>query len=158
MLPSHQRQVHFRCASKGAPVLAPFGHSPHSLVSLRNSEQEESKQQDESIAQLEKRIDALEVGATYDATKAEVQKVEKEFLVKLREIRSAIDSAEGGIAVSATSNAEVEKLKAESKALKDRNAKLEYRIKHMLAEMERMYERRKSSGQGSTAESDVAEF
>jgi predicted nucleic acid-binding Zn-ribbon protein len=38
---------------------------------------------------------------------------------------------------------ELETLKVENVMLKERNAKLEYRIKHILSEMEAMYEEQK---------------
>jgi DNA-directed RNA polymerase sigma subunit (sigma70/sigma32) len=38
---------------------------------------------------LEQRINALEIGKQYDATKEEVRKVEGEYLLKLREIKQA---------------------------------------------------------------------
>ena len=44
----------------------------------------------EAMTALEKRVQALEVGAKYDATKEDVKKVEREYLIKLREIRAAM--------------------------------------------------------------------
>jgi predicted nucleic acid-binding Zn-ribbon protein len=86
------------------------------------------------VDNLQKRIQALEVGAQYDATKAEVQKVEQEFLLKLREIRAAI-AAEAGAGVGGTSSVadtkELEALRAANLLLTKRNAKLEYRVVHV---------------------------
>ena len=87
---------------------------------------------------LEKRIAALEVGASFDATKKEVQEVEKEFLAKFQEVREAMVSG-GTTGGSATSSKEMEELKKENEALKKRNAKLEYRVQHMLKSMEELY-------------------
>lgn len=86
-----------------------------------------------SVEDLTKRIEALEMGAKYDADQAEVHKVQAEMLTKLRDIRSAL--AKGGT----TDSKEVAQLQAENTTLKERNAKLEYRVKHVVDEMERMY-------------------
>lgn len=90
---------------------------------------------DTAVADLEKRIVSLEVGKNYDATKEAVQKVEKEFLVKLREIRSALQE-EG---TTSANSKELEALKQENEQLKKRNTKLEYRVQHVVATMEEMY-------------------
>ena len=86
------------------------------------------------------RIASLEVGKSYDATKEAVQKVELEFLVKLREIRAALQQ-EGS---TAANSKELDALKKENEQLKTRNAKLEYRIQHVVAYMEKMYKFRES--------------
>jgi len=86
----------------------------------------------QDIAELEKRIAALEVGKSYDATKEAVEKVEKEFLSKLREIRAEL-------ANEGSSSKELEYLRAENEELKRKNAKLEYRVQHVVANMEKMY-------------------
>lgn len=88
------------------------------------------------MATLTSRVQALEVAKEYDATKAAVQKVEAEFLEKLREIRASMADGSGG----ATSK-EVEALQAENGALKKKNSKLEYRIQHMLTTMEELYQK-----------------
>jgi hypothetical protein len=96
------------------------------------------------VEDIEKRIQALEVGAQYDATKSEVQKVEQEFLLKLREIRAAITaeaqagSAGGGtssLAAVAGATKELEALRAENELLKKQNKKLEYRVEHVVNEL-----------------------
>lgn len=81
------------------------------------------------------------MGASYDATKSEVQAVEEEFLLKLREIKTALNSS--GDAAGAAVKKELERLQQENDALKAKNAKLEYRVKHVVAEMEIMYEKLK---------------
>jgi predicted nucleic acid-binding Zn-ribbon protein len=95
---------------------------------------------DSAVTDLEKRIASLEVGKSYDATKEAVQKVEQEFLVKLREIRAALQ-LEGS---TAANSKELDALKKENEQLKTRNAKLEYRIQHVVANMEKMYKFRES--------------
>jgi predicted nucleic acid-binding Zn-ribbon protein len=96
----------------------------------------------QDMADLEKRIAALEVGATFDATQDDVKKVEQEFLTKLQEIRETMVKNEadatattGGMA----SSKELQALVQENDALKKRNAKLEYRVQHMLKSMEGLY-------------------
>jgi predicted nucleic acid-binding Zn-ribbon protein len=84
---------------------------------------------------LKQRIAALEVGQSYEATKEAVQKVEYEFLVKLREIRSALRSQGSSLANSK----EMEALRLENEQLKRRNAKLEYRVQHVVANLEKLY-------------------
>ena len=93
---------------------------------------------------IEKRIQALEVGEKYDATKSEVQKVEQEFLLKLREIRAAITveaQAGGGVAGASSSvcgagpTKQLEALRAENELLKNKNAKLQYRVEHVVNEL-----------------------
>jgi predicted nucleic acid-binding Zn-ribbon protein len=99
---------------------------------------------DSGVEDIEKRIQALEVGEKYDATKSEVQKVEQEFLLKLREIRAAItaEAQAGGSAGGVSSSAggagapkELEALRAENELLKKKNAKLEYRLQHVVNEL-----------------------
>ena len=89
---------------------------------------------------LEQRVADLEAGKQYEATKSAVEKVEEEFLVQLRDIRAAIVS---GGQTSTVDNKELEALRAENKALKERNDKLEYRVKHMVASMEELYAKSK---------------
>jgi len=120
-----------------------------------NSQQDKD---DAQVSSLEERIKALEVGATYDATQTQIKQVELEFLEKLRDIRSAIANAEQG-AVRVSDDRVVKTLQQENKALKERNAKLEYRIKHVVAEMERLYEEKKSlHASAGSSMTDIAEF
>jgi hypothetical protein len=97
------------------------------------------------VEDIEKRIQALEVGEKYDATKSEVQKVEQEFLLKLREIRAAItaEAQAGGAGTGGVSSLEggagitkeLEALRAENELLKKKNAKLQYRVEHVVNEL-----------------------
>ena len=87
------------------------------------------------VAKLEERIAALEMGNKYDATKEAVEKVEKEFLVRLREIKAALEKEAG----SAANSKEMEALRAENAMLRAKNEKLEYRVKHCVESMEQMY-------------------
>ena len=64
-----------------------------------------------------------------------MQELEKEFLGKFQEIREAM-VAGGSNAGSATSSKETDELRKENETLKKKNAKLEYRVKHMLKWME----------------------
>jgi cell division protein FtsB len=80
-------------------------------------------------------VAALELGKQYDATKEAVQNIEKEFLLKLREIKSQLES-EG---VSNANTKEMETLRAENEELKRKNAKLEYRVEHLVASLEKYY-------------------
>lgn len=84
---------------------------------------------------LQKRVEALEVGATFDATQAAVQKVQMEMLGNLRNIRQAMESSEGNTA-SAASHKEMQALKAENAALQHKVAKQEYRIQHLAKAVE----------------------
>lgn len=78
------------------------------------------------------------MGQQYDATKEAVRKVEEEYLMKFREIKASLEQerAEGDGGVSSTK--EVEELRNENQSLKQRNAKLEYRVQHMVTHMESM--------------------
>ena len=98
----------------------------------------------QEVADLEKRVQALEVGKQYDATKEAVQKVEQEFLIKFREIRSAM-VADGSGGSSAAATKELEALKAENEELKRQNDKMKYRIQHMLTYMEEIFQKEKAS-------------
>jgi hypothetical protein len=107
------------------------------------------------VADIEKRIQALEVGEKFDATKAEVQKVEQEFLLKLREIRAAITAeaqagggAGGGassLAAGAGATKELEALRAENELLKKKNAKLQYRVEHVVNELVVLHDKQKQT-------------
>ena len=90
----------------------------------------------QSAEELEQRIQALEAGKQYQATQEAVRKVEEEYLLKLREIREAM--AKEGPADSK----ELLALREQNAELKKKNDKLEYRIKHILGSVEKMYERK----------------
>jgi len=101
---------------------------------------------------LEERIQALEVGAVYQATKDEVQRVEADCLEKLRGIRAALE-AEGAGAGSSSLAKELELVKAENEALKQKNAKLQYRVKHVVDELEKLYNENKAMKTAAAATS-----
>jgi small-conductance mechanosensitive channel len=108
---------------------------------------------------LENRIAALEKGAAFDATKTAVQQVEAECLMKLREIRAALvaeqqqasnssSTINGATAVpgaAASNNKELQQLQSENAELKRKLAKLEYRVQHVVSEMDVMYEKYKAA-------------
>jgi uncharacterized coiled-coil protein SlyX len=105
-------------------------------------------------AELENRIAALEKGAAFDATKTAVQQVEAECLMKLREIRAALvaEASTSGAAATgavsgaaATSSKELQQLQNENAELKRKMAKLEYRVQHVVSEMDKMYEKYKAA-------------
>lgn len=109
-----------------------------------------AQQNDRDIAvkALKERIQALEVGAVYQATKEEVQRVEADCLEKLRGIRAALEAegADAGTGASSSSSLvkELELVKAENEALKQKNAKLQYRVKHVVDELEKLYNENKA--------------
>jgi hypothetical protein len=112
---------------------------------------------------LVRRVEALELGAAYKATKDEVEKVEVEFLLKLRAIREALaagSTGAGAVAVDSTSTSskELEALRAENEALKRRNAKLEYRVQHVVGEMTRLYDQVVDLKMSNAEASSMAEF
>lgn len=74
-------------------------------------------------------MEALEKGAGFDATKAEVQKAQIEYLMQLRSIRQAMTES----STSTTSSKEVEALAMENANLKKLAAKQAYRIEHLVA-------------------------
>ena len=96
---------------------------------------QESSTEAAVVADLEKRVASLELGRSYDATKEAVQSVEKEYLCKLREIKAAMGSDAG----SKANSKELKALRAENATLKQKIAKLEYRIQHCVESMEKMY-------------------
>ena len=100
--------------------------------------QEVSSAEPALIAEMEKRIAALEMGKSYDATKAAVEEIEKEFLIKFRDLKVALVDNPKGTA-SGSSSKELEALRAENALLKTRVQKLEYRVQHCVESMEQMY-------------------
>lgn len=88
---------------------------------------------------MEKRVAALEMGATFDATQAAVQQVEMDCLQQLRDIRSSL--LQGGAGVGASSK-ELEALQTENNMLKVKNAKQEYRIQHLVGVVEELLAQR----------------
>ena len=109
---------------------------------------------DTLVAQLEQRIVALETGNQYDANKAEIEKIEMKHLQTLREIRTALLNEQGATsmnvsttaasAAGSSTNADysgLESLKQENELLKKKMIKLEYRIQHLVSNMEILYEK-----------------
>ena len=86
------------------------------------------------------------MGAKFEATQKEVKEVEKDFLVIFQEIRETmIKQGGGGSTSGASSSKEMEALKQETEMLKAKNAKLEYRVQHMLKSMEELYNQQPKS-------------
>mmetsp|Transcript_13947 Transcript_13947/g.32371 ORF Transcript_13947/g.32371 Transcript_13947/m.32371 type:complete len:100 (-) Transcript_13947:1149-1448(-) len=95
----------------------------------------------DDTAALLKRIEALESGARFDATKEAVQQVQMECLTTLRNLRTTMKE-EGG---SSASNKEMEALKAENELLKKKNAKQAYRIQHLVGTVEELLAQKQQS-------------
>ena len=91
------------------------------------------------VDELETRIAALEQGKSYDATKAAVEEVEKEFLIKFREMKASLQNESKGAARSSNDSKELQELRAENSLLKMKVQKLEYRVQHCVDSMEQMY-------------------
>mmetsp|Transcript_16246 Transcript_16246/g.23901 ORF Transcript_16246/g.23901 Transcript_16246/m.23901 type:complete len:95 (-) Transcript_16246:150-434(-) len=83
-----------------------------------------------------KRVEALEQGSKYDATKKEVEKVQMEILDQLRTVRKAMVKSSG----AAASSREIEGLREENAALKKQAVKQEYRIDHLVSTVEKLLE------------------
>jgi predicted nucleic acid-binding Zn-ribbon protein len=100
----------------------------------------------DALMDLEQRVEALEVGAKYEATKEAVEKVEMEYLLKLREIRRVLileqqNVLPGNAASSGSSSNVIESLQKENEFLKAKTVKLEYRIQHLVSNLEELYDR-----------------
>jgi formate-dependent nitrite reductase cytochrome c552 subunit len=95
-----------------------------------------------TVQDLQKRVEALEVGATFDATQAAVKKQQMEMLRNLRDIRDAItmESSQGN--TTASSSKEMQALKAENALLQHKVAKQEYRIQHLANAVEDLLAKR----------------
>lgn len=105
---------------------------------------------DTIVAQLEQRIVALETGNQYEANKAAMEKIEMKHLQTLREIRTALlneQSATMGVSTAAAASSAhadqsgLESLRQENELLKKKMLKLEYRIQHLVSNMEILYEK-----------------
>uniref|UniRef100_A0A7S2RZ23 Uncharacterized protein n=1 Tax=Eucampia antarctica TaxID=49252 RepID=A0A7S2RZ23_9STRA len=84
--------------------------------------------------EIEKRVEALELSKHFNVTKAAVQEVEMEMLLKLREIRQTMISTTSPSA----SNKELEALKMENNKLKLQNAKQAYRVGHLVRSVQEL--------------------
>lgn len=93
-----------------------------------------------------KRVEALEIGVKFDATREEVRRIQMQHLEQLRAIRAALsdNSGSGTTATSTTttttapaaSSKELEVLRTENAALKLKTDKQAYRIQHLVATVE----------------------
>ena len=89
---------------------------------------------------METRIKALEVGATFEATQKDVKAVESDCLAKLQAIREVMVKGDnGGGAGGGASSKELQALQVENDVLKQKNAKLEYRVRHLVEALEDLY-------------------
>jgi FtsZ-binding cell division protein ZapB len=92
-----------------------------------------------SVKDLEERVTALEMGATFDATKSAVEKVQMECLAQLREIRESLEQEDGG---AGASSKELTSLQTENSLLKAKMQKQEYRIQHLVGVVEELLAQR----------------
>lgn len=83
-----------------------------------------------SIAELQSRLNDLELSKTHDNAAEILRKERTDMLLALRKIMAAMKS-EDGLAGGASSK-EMEALKAENEELKKVNAKQKYRIEHLV--------------------------
>lgn len=105
------------------------------------------------IADLEQRIVALETGNQYDANKAAIEAIEMKHLQTLSEIRTALlneqsSNANASTSAQSTTNGDhsvLESLQKENEILKKKMNKLEYRIHHLVSNMELLYEKSASA-------------
>ena len=92
-----------------------------------------------TIANLQSRIESLEIAKSFDATQSAVQTERMEFLSTLRSIREAMTTATAtgtsGLASSA-SEKEWKAMKEENERLKVLNEKQKYRIEHLIRSVE----------------------
>ena len=112
------------------------------------------------IAELEQRIVALETGNQYDVNQAAIETVEMKHLQTLRDIRTALlneqdtnantnnTNSTTATAVSANNGSDhsiMESLQKENDSLKKKMIKLEYRIQHLVTNMDLLYEKSTSA-------------
>ena len=86
------------------------------------------------LAELQSRLNDLELSKVHEDVSAALRKERSEILVSLRKIMEAMKSEAGGAGgvVVASSSKEMEKLRAENEELKKTNAKQRYRIEHLV--------------------------
>lgn len=89
---------------------------------------------DNILAELQNRLNDLELSKVHEDVSAALRKERSEILVALRKIMEAMKSEAGGAGgvVVASSSKEMEKLRAENEELKKTNAKQRYRIEHLV--------------------------
>lgn len=89
---------------------------------------------------------ALEQGATFDATQSAIREREEEMLATLRGIREQMaKEASAGVAAGVSST-ELDQVKQENEKLKTIVAKQEYRIRHLISNMEEFMMAAKKTG------------
>lgn len=93
-----------------------------------------SNTDDNILAELQNRLNDLELSKVHEDVSAALRKERSEILVALRKIMEAMKSEAGGAGgvVVASSSKEMEKLRAENEELKKTNAKQRYRIEHLV--------------------------
>jgi hypothetical protein len=95
---------------------------------------------------LEQRVVALEKGAQFDATQADIRQRELEMLTTLREIREAMAKEKGSPNnANNSSGGEVETLQKENETLMATIAKQEFRIRHLISGMEDLLSEKKKA-------------
>jgi predicted nucleic acid-binding Zn-ribbon protein len=91
------------------------------------------------MMELERRVTELEMGKQYDATQAAVRQVQEEYLLKFRALKAQLEQEQGQMTNNnISSSKELQELRTEYESLKKTNAKLEYRVQHMVTHMESM--------------------
>jgi len=100
------------------------------------------------MTDIETRIQALEEGHKFNISQDAIQKREEDFLVTLREIKKSMlkeKEESGGNAAGGGggSSAEITTLKEVNDRLHAKMTKQEYRITHLVANMEKLLEQRK---------------
>lgn len=96
---------------------------------------------------MQVRIAALEKGESFAATQTAIQNVQAKCLQQLRNVRAALDTDGHGSGASASA---VAAQTAENNALQRKVEKLEYRVQHLLASMEYLYEKAKTKNTPAT--------
>jgi len=104
------------------------------------------------MTDIEIRIQALEEGHKFNVSQDAIQKREEEFLVTLREIKESMlkekeesgGNAAAGGSSGGGSSAEMATLQEENDRLHAKMIKQEYRITHLVANMEKLLEQRKN--------------
>lgn len=93
-----------------------------------------SNTDDNILAELQSRLNDLELSKVHEDVSAALRKERSEILVALRKIMEAMKSEAGGAGgvVGASGSKEIEKLRAENEELKKTNAKQRYRIEHLV--------------------------
>lgn len=91
-----------------------------------------------ALVELEQRIADLELGQRYDASQTAVRAVQADLLTQLRTIRAALVAERNQSGTTAASSSALTALQLENEQLKKRNTKLEYRVQHLVSNMEKL--------------------